>query len=66
MTLGTKDRLVSVREAAAVFGCSVATVWRKASEPSFPQPIKIGGLTRWSETEILDFIEDAKSSREAA
>lgn len=60
------DRLVSVKDTASLLGCSVATVWRKKDETGFPQPIKIGGMTRWSETEFLNFIEDAKASRKAA
>ncbi|MEL7178489.1 MAG: helix-turn-helix domain-containing protein [Pseudomonadota bacterium] len=66
MTFASQDRLVSVRDTAAMLGCSVATVWRKVSEGSFPQPMKIGGMTRWSETELLSFIDDAKQTREAA
>ncbi|MEL6639965.1 MAG: helix-turn-helix domain-containing protein [Pseudomonadota bacterium] len=66
MTFASQDRLVSVRDTAAMLGCSVATVWRKVSEGSFPQPMKIGGMTRWSETELLGFIDDAKQTREAA
>ncbi len=66
MTSGNPDRLVSVRDAAAILGCSVATVWRKVSDKTLPQPLRIGGMTRWSEAEISAFIEQAKQHREAA
>ena len=60
-----KDRLVSVRETAAFLGCSVATVWRGVADNRLPQPIRIGGLTRWSKAELAAFIEEAKALREA-
>lgn len=62
----TPDRLVNVRDTAAAFGCSVATIWRRTADGSIPQPVKIGGLTRWSEAEITAAIEEAKSQREVA
>ncbi|MDA8585566.1 helix-turn-helix domain-containing protein [Rhodobacteraceae bacterium] len=62
----TQDRLVSVRDTAAALGCSVATVWRRAADKSIPQPVKIGGMTRWSESELVSFIEEAKAQRVAA
>lgn len=60
------DRLVSVKDTAAALGCSVATVWRKTADKSIPQPVKIGGMTRWSEAELVSFIEEAKAQRLAA
>lgn len=61
-----QDRLVTVKDTAATLGCSVATVWRKTANNSIPQPVKIGGMTRWSEAELVSFIEDAKAQRVAA
>ncbi len=66
MTKKDSDRLVSVRDAAAALGCSVATVWRGVASGTLPQPIRIGGMTRWSASEIAAFIESAKANREAA
>lgn len=66
MSATTKDRLVSVREAAALLGCSPATIWRRSADGTIPQPVKIGGMTRWSMSEIAAAIEDAKSQRSAA
>ncbi|WP_371931407.1 helix-turn-helix transcriptional regulator [Roseovarius sp. MMSF_3359] len=66
MALQSFDRLVSVKDTAAAYGCSVATVWRRVSDGTIPQPVKIGGMTRWSMSEIADAIEDAKAKREAA
>ena len=66
MAYAAQERLLTVRETASLLGCSVATVWRKASGAELPKPIRIGGMTRWSQGEIVAFIEDAKASREAA
>ena len=66
MIKNNSDRLVSVRDTAAALGCSVATVWRGVANGTLPQPIRIGGMTRWSAAEIEDFISAAKASREAA
>ena len=61
-----KDRLISVRDTAAAYGCSVATVWRRVADQSIPQPVKIGGMTRWSLAEINANIEEAKAQRDVA
>mgnify|MGYP001796195309 CR=1 FL=1 len=60
------DTLASVKEVADVCKCSVATVWRRAADKTFPQPIKIGGMTRWSMSELNQFIEVAKAERTAS
>ena len=62
----TTDRLLSVKETARALGCSVATVWRRVADGTIAQPVKIGGITRWPESEISALIEDAKAQREAA
>lgn len=66
MTALTQDHLVSVRHTAATLDCSVATVWRRVADKTIPQPIRIGGMTRWSVAELAAFIEEAKAQREAA
>jgi predicted DNA-binding transcriptional regulator AlpA len=60
-----RDQLLSVRDTAALYGCSVATVWRNAGQ-SIPAPFRIGGMTRWSKSEVLASIEAAKAERNAA
>jgi len=66
MKAATPDRLLSVRDTARALGCSVATVWRRTADHTLPQPIKIGGTTRWPESEIITLIEDAKAQRNSA
>lgn len=60
------DQLLNVKETARHLGCSVATVWRRVADGTLPKPIKIGGMTRWSMSEIAKAIEEAKAQREAA
>lgn len=62
----TTDRLLSVKDTARALGCSVATVWRRVADGTISKPVKIGGMTRWPESEITALIESAKAEREAA
>ena len=55
-----------MKDTAAALGCSVATVWRRVADGTIGQPVKIGGMTRWPQSEITKVIEDAKAQREAA
>jgi excisionase family DNA binding protein len=50
------DRLLSVREVAAVCGFSPRTVYRLADRGALPRPRKCGALVRWSRREISDWI----------
>ena len=58
------SRLLSDRSVAEILGCSRASVWRRAADGVLPQPIKIGGLTRWTSDELEIAIERAKAARE--
>jgi predicted DNA-binding transcriptional regulator AlpA len=60
------DRLLRVKEVAAALACSVASVWRRVADGTIPQPVKIGGMTRWPQSEITSVIERAKTQRETA
>ena len=46
------DRFLSVKECAVLLSCHPATIWRMSKTEQFPNPIRIGHLTRWSEMEI--------------
>jgi predicted DNA-binding transcriptional regulator AlpA len=39
--------LVNDREGAALLGIGVSTFWREVKVNKLPQPVKIGGATRW-------------------
>lgn len=59
----SKDRLLTVKEMAARRGCSIATVWRHVKLGLIAEPIRIGGLTRWSEQEDDEYIAAFLASR---
>tara|TARA_R110002072_G_scaffold73998_2_gene175613 strand:- start:782 stop:991 length:210 start_codon:yes stop_codon:yes gene_type:complete len=58
-----QDRLIRDTEAADILGCSKSTFWRRVADGTFPKAIKIGGLTRWSQIEISQVVEEAKACR---
>ncbi len=59
------DPLLKAREAAAHMGISEPTFWRRVSDGTVKRPIKLGALSRWPLSEILDVIEQAKAARDA-
>ena len=59
------DPLLTAREAAPLLGVSVPTFWRRVADGTIPKPIKLGALSRWPQSEILQVIENAKAARAA-
>jgi predicted DNA-binding transcriptional regulator AlpA len=57
------DPLLRVREGAAFLQISVPTFWRRVADGTIPKPVKLGGLSRWPQSEIIAVIEDAKARR---
>lgn len=47
-----EKQLLSVREVAEVLGFGVSSVWRNVRRGTLPQPIRIGGATRWRKVDI--------------
>lgn len=66
MKIKTTDPLLRVREGAALLACSEPTFWRRVADGTIPPPLKIGGISRWPQSEIIAVIERAKAQREAA
>jgi len=58
--------LLSDQGVAALLDMSRASVWRRVNDQTLPQPIRIGGLTRWSRAEIEAVIEAALAARDEA
>ena len=56
--------LLSDQGVAALLDMSRASVWRRVNDKTLPQPIRIGGLTRWSRAEIEAVIEAALAKRD--
>jgi len=59
------DPLLTVREAASLLGISIPTFWRRVADGTISKPIKLGGLSRWPQSEILAVIDRAKATRDA-
>lgn len=57
------DPLLKDKEAAPFLGISVPTFWRRVADGTIPKPIKLGALSRWPQSEILEVIEKAKAAR---
>jgi excisionase family DNA binding protein len=54
---GTDERLIDKKEAAKLLSCSVPTIERLVRENKIPS-IKIGGLRRFSKSELLNFCQN--------
>lgn len=59
------DTLIRDCDAARILGCSKATFWRRVADGTIPKPLKIGGMSRWPQSEIVAVIDEAKTQRTA-
>lgn len=57
------DPLLLAREGANILQISIPTFWRRVADGTIPKPVKLGGLSRWPKSEILEVIENAKAAR---
>lgn len=57
------DNLLTARECIKILQISTPTFYRRIADGTFPKPIKMGALSRWSQSEILSAIETAKAKR---
>lgn len=57
--------LLSDRQACALLSMSRATFWRRVKDGTFPQPIRIAGITRWRRDELLKAIDRAAMASDA-
>jgi predicted DNA-binding transcriptional regulator AlpA len=56
--------LLSEATAADWLGISRATFWRRVKDKTFPEPIRIGGATRWRRDELLAALDRASAERD--
>ena len=47
VTVAEEKILVNAPEAARLLAIGVSTLWAKVKKGQLPQPVKIGGATRW-------------------
>lgn len=59
------DPLIRDGEAAEMLGCSKATFWRRVADGTVTKPLKIGGTSRWPQSEIQAVILKAKAERQS-
>ena len=45
-------RLLTARQVAAICGTSISTVYRHVDQGVLPQPIRLGGASRWRAGDI--------------
>lgn len=57
------DPLLNAREGAQLLQVSIPTFWRWVANGTLPKAVKLGGMSRWPQSEILDVIECAKTKR---
>jgi predicted DNA-binding transcriptional regulator AlpA len=57
---------MSVSDVAHYFQIATSTVWRKVSEGNLPEPVRMGGCTRWIKSEIEDVRRKAIADRDAS
>lgn len=57
-------KYLSVHSVAARYECHPSSVWRWVAQGTFPHPVRIGGMTRWLETEVEEHDARAAARRE--
>lgn len=60
------DPLLTAREGASLIQVSVPTFWRWVSKRILPKPVKLGGMSRWPQSELLAVVERAKNQRSSS
>ena len=57
--------LVSDAVGAELIGVSRSSFWNRVHDGTLPQPIRLGGMTRWRRDEILAAIDRLSAARDA-
>ncbi|MFU0504033.1 helix-turn-helix transcriptional regulator [Pseudaminobacter sp. NGMCC 1.201702] len=60
------DPLLKAREVADFMQISIPTLYRRIADGTLPKPVKLGSLSRWSQSEILDAVDAARKRGAAA
>ncbi len=60
------DRLLRDTEAATMLGVARSTFHRWVADGELPKPVKMGGCTRWWQSELEGYLTDLSDARDAA
>lgn len=55
---GNLPRMITINELATILGMSKRTVWRLLSAGEIPEPVRLGGSTRWPLAQVEAWIAD--------
>ena len=59
------DPLLKASEVAGFLQVSIPTLYRRVADGTLPKPVKLGGLSRWPQSEILAAVQAAGERRAA-
>lgn len=54
--------LVTASDAAIILSIGKSTFWREVGKGTMPQPVRIGGLTRWRVADLQAFVANAQAT----
>jgi predicted DNA-binding transcriptional regulator AlpA len=57
------DKLIDLKTLAEHLGIAERSIWRGVSRGEIPKPVKLGKSSRWFTSEIIEFQERLKASR---
>ena len=58
--------LISAEQLAAMMNVSTRTLWRLLSAGKLPEPVRLGGLTRWRLDRVRQWIDEGCPTRSGA
>ena len=58
------DKMLDVDAVAILLGASARTVWRLVASKVLPKPVRIGGSTRWFESDLEAFQRKLREERD--
>ena len=57
-----EHRLLKISGVASYVGCAESTIWRWVEDGVFPQPVRLGNVTRWDSRDVEAHLEKMKRS----
>lgn len=65
MTTKPLDRLIKIEEVMLQVGMGKTKIYELLQFEEFPEPVKLGRFSRWSQLEVQAWIETQKENRAA-